>query len=174
MNAMSRRTVLGIALLLCSSQSMAAVAVNMQILNRNSGKALDEDVTIEGLVQQWKNYHSVNQTWTIVYFGDGTSEIRNVATGRCLDIQAANILDPTANGHYAHTWDCTGAANQRFRIEPYYIYNPGGISGSDGVRIRAVHSNKCLDVTDYSRANGGGLQQWDCHDGLNQRFDILP
>ena len=168
---------LTLASTLCLSASQAFAnnyTTDAQIINRHSGKVLDEDVTIEGLLQQWKNYHSQNQTWTLSYHEDGSVEIINVATGRCLDIQAANILDPTANGHYAHTWDCTGALNQRFRIEPIYIMNPGGISGGDGVRIRALHSNKCLDVTDWSRKNGSGIQQWDCHDGLNQRWEINP
>lgn len=167
------KILLSLSVSFAAGQAMAkSVAVNGQLVNRNSGKVLDEDVSIPGKVQQWKNYRSLNQTWTVVYHEDGTVEFINVATGRCLDIQAANIADPTANGHYAQTWTCTGSDNQRFVIEPIYIGNEGGISGSDGVRIRAFHSNKCLDVAGVSKANGATVQQWDCHDGLNQRWDI--
>lgn len=39
--------------------------------------------------------------------------------------------------------------------------------------LRAQHSGKCLDVANWSTANGANILQWDCHGGANQRFRIL-
>jgi hypothetical protein len=43
-------------------------------------------------------------------------------------------------------------------------------------RIRAQHSDKCLDIQNVSVANGARLQQWDCAAGgqLNQLFNLVP
>ena len=33
--------------------------------------------------------------------------------------------------------------------------------------------DKCLDVTDWSTANGARIQQWDCHSGSNQLWFFI-
>lgn len=34
-----------------------------------------------------------------------------------------------------------------------------------------VHSNKCLDVENWSTDNGARVQQWECHGGTNQQWE---
>jgi hypothetical protein len=36
-----------------------------------------------------------------------------------------------------------------------------------------MSSGKCLDLKDWSTANYGSLQQWDCSGGSNQSFRFL-
>jgi hypothetical protein len=36
----------------------------------------------------------------------------------------------------------------------------------------SVNSGKCLDVTDWSTANGARIQQWTCHGGGNQQWQL--
>ena len=40
-------------------------------------------------------------------------------------------------------------------------------------KLRALHSNRCLEVGGWSKANGGNIMQWDCHGGANQRWRLL-
>jgi hypothetical protein len=54
--------------------------------------------------------------------------------------------------------------SQTFTPDPSYYYH-----------LRARHSNKCLDLTNLSPANGAQLQQWDCDwPQPNQLFVIEP
>ena len=85
--------------------------------------------------------------------GPAPGKIRGVASGRCMDVQAAN---PT-NGTAVQLYDCdtAGAAQSWSR-------------GSDGT-VRAL--GKCLDVTGGSSADGTRVQIWDCVAGSpNQRW----
>ncbi|MFF5917192.1 RICIN domain-containing protein [Streptomyces flavochromogenes] len=38
------------------------------------------------------------------------------------------------------------------------------------VEIRAEHSGQCLEVADWSKANGAAVRQWPCTGGDNQRW----
>ncbi|MER5202340.1 RICIN domain-containing protein [Streptomyces sp. NPDC002825] len=38
------------------------------------------------------------------------------------------------------------------------------------VEIQAAHSGKCLEVADWSKADGAPVRQWDCHHGDNQKW----
>lgn len=40
-------------------------------------------------------------------------------------------------------------------------------------RLRAKHSNRCVDIDAWGTHNGALVNQWDCHNGNNQRFRIL-
>jgi len=41
-------------------------------------------------------------------------------------------------------------------------------------RVEVRHSGKCLDVLNASTADGVTLQQWRCHSGDNQKWEITP
>ena len=41
-------------------------------------------------------------------------------------------------------------------------------------RLVPVHSQKCLDVYDWSLVDGGTVVQWACHGGANQNWDLRP
>lgn len=160
--------------LLSSSTSLYAAGgdtIRGQIVNRNSGKVLDEDIGSHR-VQQWKNFGSLNQTWTFFEFEGGTVDVINNQTGNCLEVNY-DLADAPSNGRVLRAAPCNGSAAQRFTLEAVLVGNPGGISGSDGYRIRSVNSGACVDVENHSRRNGSKIQQWDCHDALNQRWDII-
>ncbi|MFI1977823.1 MULTISPECIES: RICIN domain-containing protein [Streptomyces] len=37
-----------------------------------------------------------------------------------------------------------------------------------------LNSNKCLEVGGWSTADGAGVNQWDCHEGNNQKWLAVP
>ncbi|MCX5409678.1 RICIN domain-containing protein [Streptomyces sp. NBC_00335] len=39
------------------------------------------------------------------------------------------------------------------------------------VEIRAQHSGQCLEVADWSTANGAAVRQWPCTGGANQKWE---
>jgi hypothetical protein len=47
-------------------------------------------------------------------------------------------------------------------------------SASTTKRLVAQHSNRCLDVYDNTQENGGMIIQWDCHNGNNQAWNLVP
>ncbi|MBK8972504.1 MAG: RICIN domain-containing protein [Hahellaceae bacterium] len=38
--------------------------------------------------------------------------------------------------------------------------------------LQSVHSGRCLDVANWSTANGANILQWSCHGGANQQFKL--
>jgi hypothetical protein len=44
--------------------------------------------------------------------------------------------------------------------------------GGGAVTLAARHSGKCADVASASTADGATLQQWSCHDGTNQQWQL--
>ncbi|RYZ56043.1 MAG: hypothetical protein EOP07_13070 [Proteobacteria bacterium] len=151
--------------------AMPGDTIRAHIVNRNSGKVLDEDIGSHR-VQQWKNFSSLNQTWTFFEYEGGSYDVINNQTGNCLEVNSDNAASST-NGLALRASPCNGTPAQRFTLEAVLVGNPGGISGSDGYRIRSVNSGKCVDVENHSKKNGSKIQQWDCHDALNQRWDII-
>lgn len=73
--------------------------------------------------------------------------------GKCLDVTD----NSTANGAPAQIWDCTGADNQRWSLQP------------DGT-IRSL--GKCLDVSGNGTANGTAVHLWDCFAAPNQLWQV--
>ncbi|MFC9593989.1 RICIN domain-containing protein [Streptomyces sp. NPDC056944] len=47
-------------------------------------------------------------------------------------------------------------------------------SGNWIVTFKANHSGKCLEVADWSTANGAAVRQWTCTDGANQQWEQIP
>ncbi|WP_168209206.1 RICIN domain-containing protein [Agromyces intestinalis] len=87
----------------------------------------------------------------------GGERVTNRHSGLVLDVQNPNTSNGAKVGQYA--WN--GGAWQQWKFED---------AGSGYVRIRSVHSNKCLDVA--GTANGAEVQQYDCHTGTNQQFTL--
>ncbi|MEW9527515.1 RICIN domain-containing protein [Microbispora sp. NPDC049125] len=82
------------------------------------------------------------------------------ATNKCLDIQAGS----PANSANLIQYDCTGAANQKFRLVR--------VSGND-FEIRPTHvTGKCLDIQGGSTSEGARVIQYDCSGSSNQRFEL--
>ncbi|GAB3235279.1 hypothetical protein GCM10027447_32930 [Glycomyces halotolerans] len=98
-----------------------------------------------------------------------------MAVSRCTGITTWGITD-------AHTWrpdDSPLLFDSNYqKKEAYYAVlealNNGGTepppSGGDGVHVRGVGSDRCLDVPNQSTENGTQLQIYDCWDGANQQW----
>lgn len=93
----------------------------------------------------------------------GVYSIQSKLSGKVLDIDAGHLgLGGRVNGSYLQQWDDHGGNNQKFKAELV-----------DGMFVlRAVHSNKVLDVAGVSVENGANVQQWDYWGGPNQKFFI--
>ncbi|MFE7189358.1 RICIN domain-containing protein [Kitasatospora sp. NPDC057541] len=72
-------------------------------------------------------------------------EIRNVATGKCLEVADWSTADRAP----VRQWTCTGGANQQWSNSNYGL-------------LTNLHSGKCLDVPWDSTAWGTQLMQWPC------------
>jgi poly(3-hydroxybutyrate) depolymerase len=125
----------------------------------------------------------------------GTSALRGVASGRCLDVTGAS----QTNGAQAQIWDCNGQSNQQWtstasselRVYGGKCLDVNGAGTADGTSviiwdcngqnnqkwrlngdgsITAVGANKCLDVSGAGTANGTKVQIWTCHGGTNQSW----
>jgi hypothetical protein len=75
-------------------------------------------------------------------------------------------------------------SNGDYDIKVEYYENGGGAvaqfrweqAGSSGSysRLVAKHSGRCMDVYGASRDNGAAIIQWDCHNGDNQAWSLVP
>lgn len=90
----------------------------------------------------------------------------NYNSGKCLDVTGRS----TANGAVLQQWTClsgSSASNQG------WAFIPAARSGY--YTVVNLNSNKCLDVTDRSTANGAIIQQYTCNGGTNQEwFEQIP
>ncbi|MET8988176.1 ThuA domain-containing protein [Nonomuraea wenchangensis] len=84
----------------------------------------------------------------------GTSALKGVASGRCLDVSGAS----QANGAQAQIWDCNGQTNQRWT--------------STAASELRVYGNKCLDVNGAGTADGTAVIIWDCNGQNNQKWRL--
>ena len=100
---------------------------------------------------------ALNQQWTVTPQSDGAYLIKNVATGRCLDL----FNGDTADGSLIAEFDCWAGPNQHWKL-------PRSSDGS--VSVVSIVSDKCLDDFDQSTADGAQLGHWSCNGGANQQF----
>ncbi|WFE38757.1 ricin-type beta-trefoil lectin domain protein [Micromonospora sp. WMMD998] len=84
----------------------------------------------------------------------GTSTVRNVSAGRCLDVNGAS----QTNGAAAIIWDCHGQSNQTWTV-------------TSAQELR-VFGGKCLDVSGAATANGSPVIIWDCNGQSNQKWRL--
>jgi len=92
----------------------------VELVNVNSNKCLDKSEDVPNAngnaVYQYRCTGLNNQLWEFIPGPDAFShwgELKNVAGGRCLDIQGPSFTD----GARIHVWDCYGAWNQRWNID---------------------------------------------------------
>lgn len=125
------------------------VATNTILRNVGTSHCMDvPDSSLEVVqVIQWACSRSANQIFEL-----RPSKLNNAysivsrASGKCLDINKASLLDGAAVIQYS----CTGAANQLFLLR----------STALGLQLVAQHSKKCITVEDGLQ--GSGLVQGAC------------
>ena len=80
-------------------------------------------------------------------------------TNGVINIAGAN----QSNGALANLYRLSASSNQIFHVVP---------NGDGSYTIRANHSNKVLDASGPSYANGTPIIQWDADGGTNQKWNI--
>ena len=94
------------------------------LISAKSGKAMDNPGSSKqsGMQMQQFTYHGGdNQLFEIIYAGDGSSYIKNVASGLYLDIEGAS----KENGARVNQYKFNGGSNQRFYFVPFNFFpNP--------------------------------------------------
>ncbi|MGW1712861.1 RICIN domain-containing protein [Streptomyces sp. NPDC002156] len=82
-----------------------------------------------------------------------TYTVVNEHSGKCLDVAGAATADGTAVGQYT----CNGGTNQMFTLNPVTA-----LGNSHDYQLVAVHSGKCIDVSNVSTAAKALIHQWTC------------
>ncbi len=89
-----------------------------QIVNVNSGKALDVGGTANGSIcQQYSYWGGSNQQWAVTDIGNGYYKITSRTSGRSLDVAGQSTTD----GADVIIWDYWGGNNQQFKLENLVI-----------------------------------------------------
>ncbi|WP_235332684.1 RICIN domain-containing protein [Paenibacillus polymyxa] len=127
---------------------------------RLDGKVMEADNTIEGASVIKSTYAGKeNQQWSVTHLGGGQYSIKNVQSGRSLEVTNGS-LDHGAKFQLAASTD---QDQQKFAF----------ISTGDGYyRITPVISNKPADVTGLSTAEGVPIQQWRYTSNYNQQWKL--
>jgi hypothetical protein len=116
----------------------------------------------EARVIQWGAHDGLNQQWRFAPYGNGTYQIVNRGSGRCLTIGGNSLYRGAGIVQYF----CGGATNQR-----WYVTYPWG--GSATIRLQVVSSGLYLDVPGYTANWGTQLIQWPFETyGYNQMFTL--
>lgn len=130
-------------------------------VNRNSGKAMDvyNWATADNApINQFTRNDLAVQQWQFVDVGSGYYQIRSVFSGKVLELPNANdgvqLVQNTA---------ASGNTRQHFRLAD---------SDSGYVRFISRHSNKALDVWEWSTADGAMISQYADLDGWNQQWQL--
>ncbi|GAP51429.1 RICIN domain-containing protein [Streptomyces azureus] len=134
------------------------ITVSTVAVSENSGQCLDDthlstadgtqyqQYSCEGGYQQMLDLKPVvgrSNTYTVV----------NELSGKCLDVQNAS----TADGAPVIQYTCNGSTNQMFTLNPVTA-----LGNSQDYQLVAVHSGKCVDVSDVSTTPGALIHQWTC------------
>ncbi|MEU4346055.1 RICIN domain-containing protein [Streptomyces sp. NPDC023838] len=142
-----------ITLLPPSNTTVSTVAVS-----ENSGQCLDDTnlSTANGTqYQQWDCEGGYQQMLDLkpVSGKTNTYTVVNEHSGKCLDVSGAS----TADGAAVIQYTCNGATNQQFTLNPVTA-----LGNSKDYQLSAVHSGKCVDVSNVSTTAGALIHQWTC------------
>ncbi|MEN3615791.1 endo-1,4-beta-xylanase, partial [Plantactinospora sp. ZYX-F-223] len=133
-----------------------------EVVNRNSGKALDVcgvSTADNACVQQYARTGGQNQQWQLVDSGGGYYRVRARHSGKVLDVSNYSTADGAAIVQYGDH----GGTNQRFRL-----VDSGGY-----VRLINQGSGKAVEVQGASTADGGRVVQYSDHGGTNQQWQLI-
>lgn len=156
---------------------------SFRIAAESSGKCVTAMGTGNGdAIQQTTCSSSRNQAWKIETAASGVYRIVSASSGLCLDVTGGPSA--TADGILTELWECTGQANQTWKLtlpsqpspmspapaSPTKPAQPPGAEKS-GIVV-AKHSGKCLDVRGGPAATNDGalIEQWSCSGEANQTF----
>ncbi|MER6129670.1 RICIN domain-containing protein [Streptomyces sp. NPDC001795] len=142
-----------VTLLPPSNTTISTVAVS-----ENSGQCLDDTNLSTANGTQYQQYHcegGYQQMLDLkpVAGKTNTYTVVNELSGKCLDVSGAS----TADGAAVIQYTCNGQTNQQFTLNPVTA-----LSNHQDYQLVAVHSGKCVDVSDVSTTAGAKIHQWTC------------
>jgi hypothetical protein len=140
--------------------------------NYNSGKCIEVPgySTQEGLqLDQWSCIGQTNELWRPYQNTSGDYVFWNEANSYCIEVGGYS----TANGAWIAQWPCTPAsAASNFIFYPYLFI--GNINGLSYYEWANIYTNKCLNISGASTADGAKLIQWDCIPTAKNEWFALP
>ncbi|GAA1899814.1 ricin-type beta-trefoil lectin domain protein [Streptantibioticus ferralitis] len=134
-----------------------------QLVNRNSGKALDvaDQATADGsAVDQWAGNGGANQRWTVQPTGDGYYRLTGVQSGKALQVPGGNPVSGTQLDIRARQSDLA----QQWRIVP---------SGDGYTTLENRATGMLADVSGQSTADGAKVIEWPPNGGANQQWQLV-
>ncbi|MFG2039132.1 non-reducing end alpha-L-arabinofuranosidase family hydrolase [Dactylosporangium sp. NPDC048998] len=134
-----------------------------ELVNRNSGKALDVCgvSTADGAcVQQYTRSGGQNQQWQFVDSGGGYYRLKARHSGKVLDVYNYSTTD-TAK---IVQWTDGNGTNQQFRLAD---------SDSGYIRLINRNSGKAVEVQNASTADGAAVVQYADWGGTNQQWQLV-
>lgn len=142
-----------VTLLLPSNTTVSTVAVS-----QNSGQCLDDTNLSTANGTQYQQYYCEGGYQQMFDFKPvsgktNTYTVVNETSGKCLDVSGAS----TADGAAVIQYTCNGATNQQFMLSPVTA-----LGNSHDYQLVAVHSGKCVDVSNVSTTAGAQIHQWTC------------
>ncbi|MBW8801562.1 MAG: RICIN domain-containing protein, partial [Streptomyces sp.] len=142
-----------VTLLPPSNTTVSTVAVS-----ENSGQCLDDtnlSTADSTQYQQWYCEGGYQQMLDLepVSGRTNTYTVVDELSGKCLDVSGAS----TADGAAVIQYTCNGGTNQQFTLNPVTA-----LGNSKDYQLVAVHSGKCVDVSNVSTTSGALIHQWTC------------
>ncbi|OLE22037.1 MAG: beta-xylosidase [Catenulispora sp. 13_1_20CM_3_70_7] len=142
-----------VTLLPPSNATVSTVAVS-----ENSGQCLDDTNLSTANGTQYQQYYCEGGYQQMLDLKPvagraDTYTVVNELSGKCLDVSGAS----TADGAAVIQYTCNGAANQMFTLNPVTA-----LGNSPDYQLVAVHSGKCVDVSQVSTSPGALIHQWTC------------
>ncbi|MCL6731571.1 RICIN domain-containing protein [Streptomyces neyagawaensis] len=142
-----------VTLLPPSDTTVSTVAVA-----QHSGQCLDDTNRSTANGTQYQQFHCEGGYQQMLDFKPvagraDTYTIVNEHSGKCLDVASAS----TADGAAVIQYTCNGSTNQMFTLKPVTALGNG-----QDYQLVAVHSGKCVDVSQISTAAGAKIHQWPC------------
>ncbi len=138
--------------LIFSAESGLAVSVDGSDINLNSANVQQHPYSSTGL-QIW--------IWWIEQVDGGQYKIIQRQGGKAMIVDGSTMNQTVANVKQ-YTYE-PQSAHHRWWIED---------AGDGFVRIRNVHSRRCLEVASASHVDGANIQQGACHTGGNQLWRL--
>jgi ricin-type beta-trefoil lectin protein len=156
--------------------SAAATPINSApfayLQNYNSDKCIEVPgySTQAGIqLDQWSCIDQTNELWRPYLNTSGDYVFWNEANKQCIEVAGYS----TANGAWEAQWPCAPAsAAANFIYYPYLFI--GNMNGQSYYEWANIYTNKCLNVSQGSTANGAKIIQWACIPTAKDEWFALP
>ncbi|MGP3915615.1 ThuA domain-containing protein [Nonomuraea sp. 10N515B] len=138
------------------------------ITAQHSGKNVtpkDASVADDAPIVQMTAGTGAEQKWEAVPLADGGYQLKNVKSGKCLDVPGGS----TTPGTQLVQWACHPAGHGHLNNQRFFPAATG-----ETYKITAAASGLCLDISGVSQDDGAAVVQWTCTNTDNERFRFSP